>query len=205
MDGLLSSRSPNFNKDATIKPDMEQFPVFMRLAIHSPNFHEECTTFNNILLMAVTKVCNYCDTPGFSNRGPGNACVMLNGRVHHFMKTAYSNNTHNCRLSYIIFDNSASHALSSESRNINEQTLNDIADGLKHRNPYCMELPKLGLSVQAGVNIIPRMVDQSAFKTMYAVTNCRQTGFTTLNVTSTNGSILDMKLNSEKVEPLWFL
>jgi hypothetical protein len=30
---------------------MEEFPVFMRLAIHSPNFYEECTTFNNILSM----------------------------------------------------------------------------------------------------------------------------------------------------------
>ncbi len=47
MDGLLSSHSPIFNKDAMVKCDMEQFSVFMRLAIHSPNFHEECTTFNN--------------------------------------------------------------------------------------------------------------------------------------------------------------
>jgi hypothetical protein len=51
VDGLLSSHSPNFNKDAMIKLDMEQFPVFMRLAIHSPNFHEECNTFNNILII----------------------------------------------------------------------------------------------------------------------------------------------------------
>jgi hypothetical protein len=50
MDGLLSYHSPNVNKDATVKLDMEQLPVFMRLAIHSPNFHEECTTFNNILI-----------------------------------------------------------------------------------------------------------------------------------------------------------
>ncbi len=46
VDCLLSSRSPNFNKDATVKLDMDQFSVFMRLAIHSPTFHEECTTFN---------------------------------------------------------------------------------------------------------------------------------------------------------------
>ena len=113
--------------------------MFMRLAIHSPNFHKEFTTFNNILSMAVTKVFNYCNIPGFTNRGPGNACVMLNGQVHHFMKAASSNNTHNCRLSCFIFDISASHALSLESRNDNEQSLNDIAEGLKHENPYCME------------------------------------------------------------------
>ena len=46
----LSSHSPNFNKDATVRLDMEQFPVFMRLTIHSPNFHEEGTTFNSILI-----------------------------------------------------------------------------------------------------------------------------------------------------------
>jgi hypothetical protein len=39
------------------------------------------------------------------------------------------------------------HALSPESRNVNEQPLNDIADGLKRENPYCMKLNELGLSV----------------------------------------------------------
>ncbi len=58
MDGLLSSCSCNFNKDVMVKLDMKQLPVFMRLSIHYPNFHEECTTFNNILSMAATKVCN---------------------------------------------------------------------------------------------------------------------------------------------------
>jgi hypothetical protein len=72
--------------------------------------------------------------------GPGNACVTLNGRVNHFMKIASSNNTHNCGLTYFIFNNLASHALSLESRNVNKQTLNDIAEGLKCENPYCMEL-----------------------------------------------------------------
>ncbi len=147
MDGLLSSRSPNFNKDAMVKLDMEQFPVFMRLVIHSPNIYEVCTTFNSVQSVAARKVCKYCDTPGFTNCGPGNACVMLNGWIDHFMKTAFSNNTHNCGLSSFIFDNSVSHALSTESRNIIKQSLNDIADGLKHENPYCMKLRQLGLSV----------------------------------------------------------
>jgi hypothetical protein len=47
----LSSRSPNFNKDATVKLDTEQFPMFIKLTINSPNFHEECTTFDNILII----------------------------------------------------------------------------------------------------------------------------------------------------------
>ncbi len=37
-----ASHSPNFNKDATVKLDMKQFPVFMRLAIHSPNLGWQC-------------------------------------------------------------------------------------------------------------------------------------------------------------------
>jgi hypothetical protein len=160
---------PILMKMQHLKLDMEQCPVFMRLAIYSPNFHEECTTLNNILSMAATKVCNYCNTPGFTYRGPDNVCVLLNGRVHHVIKTASSNNTHNYSLSYFIFDNSASHALSPESQNFNEQTLNDLAEGLERKNPYCMELRQLGLSVQhcvlsASVYIIPRMVDKSAFR-----------------------------------------
>ncbi len=47
----LSSRTPNYDKDAMVKLDMEQFPVYIKRTIHSPNFHEECTTFNNILIM----------------------------------------------------------------------------------------------------------------------------------------------------------
>jgi hypothetical protein len=112
------------------------------------------------------------------------------------MKTASSINTHIFGLSY-LFDIPASHTLSPESRNVNRQTLNDITKGLKRENPHCMELHQLGLSVQqgvllAGVNLIPRMVDQSAFRTIYAGMNCRKTGVTTLNMTTTNGSILDV-------------
>ncbi len=48
------------------------------------------------------------------------------------------------------------------------------------------------------------MVDQSALLTVYTVMNCRQTGVTSLNVRTTNGSILDVKMNSEKAEGLCF-
>jgi hypothetical protein len=51
VDGLLPSCSPNFNKDVMVKLDMEQFPAFMRLAIHFPNFHDKCTTFNNTFII----------------------------------------------------------------------------------------------------------------------------------------------------------
>ncbi len=36
--------------------------------------------------MAATTVCNYCDNPGFTNRGPGVHCVTLSGQVHHSLQ-----------------------------------------------------------------------------------------------------------------------
>jgi hypothetical protein len=84
--------------------------------------------------MADTKVCNYCDTPGFANRDPGNASVTLNGRVHNFMRTASSNNTQNCGLSYFIFDKKASRACSSECENVDRDLFKIIVDGLKQEN-----------------------------------------------------------------------
>ncbi len=56
-----------------------------------------------------------------------------------------------------------------------------------------------------GINVIPRMVDQFAILTIHTVMNCRQTGATSLSVTTANGSISDVKMNLEKMEGLWFL
>jgi hypothetical protein len=62
---------------------LDEFPIFMRKATYSPEFSQECTTYYNLLLMAATKVCNYCETPGFTNQGLGNASVTLNGGFLH--------------------------------------------------------------------------------------------------------------------------
>ncbi len=53
--------------------------------------------------MAATKVCNYCDNPGFTNQGPGIHCVMLSGQAHHFFTRGSSSNPQSCGLSYLIF------------------------------------------------------------------------------------------------------
>ncbi len=108
------------------------------------NFLQDCITCNNLRLMAATKVCNYYDTPGFTNQGPGNSSVMLNGLNHHFMTTASRNNMQSCGLSYFKFDNSVSCANSNESGNINEEILNDQVAELKCDNPYCSDLHHLG-------------------------------------------------------------
>jgi hypothetical protein len=78
-DGLLSSSSFKFDEELMMRYELDKFLAAMRKAIHSPDFFQECTTYNNSLSMAATKVCNYCNTTVFTNWGPGSACVMLNG------------------------------------------------------------------------------------------------------------------------------
>jgi hypothetical protein len=162
--------------------------------------------------MAATTVCNYSDNPGFTNQGPGIHCVMLRGRVHYFFTRVSSSNLQSCGLSYLVVDSSASRACLSKSGNVDEKVLNDIANGLKSENPYCNNLHHLGISVQQGgltanANVVPIMVNQPPrlSLTVCAVMNCRQTGVMSLQVTTTNGSISDVKMNLEKVEGLCYL
>jgi hypothetical protein len=120
--------------------------------------------------MAATKVCNYCDNPGFTNQGPGIQCVMLSGQVHHFFTRVSSSNLQSCVLRYFVFDCSASCSCLSKSGNI-EKVLNDIANGLKSENPYCNNLHHRGISVRQGsltvnVSVIPRMVNQPLHMSM---------------------------------------
>jgi hypothetical protein len=104
--------------------------------------------------------------------------------------------------SIIFFDSSASRACSSKSGNVDEELLNDISNGLKNENPYCIDLQQLGIPVQQGglsanANVVPRMVDQPPCMAMSvcAVINCRRTGVMSLQVTTTNGSTSDVKMN----------
>ncbi len=104
-----------------------------------------------------------------------------------------------------IFDSSASRACSSKSGNFKKKILNDIANRLKSENPYCNDLHHLGISVQQGgltadANVVHRMVNQPPDMSMSvcAVMNCRQTGVMSLQVTTTNGSKSDVKMNLEK-------
>jgi hypothetical protein len=99
----------------------------------------------------------------------------------------------------------------SESGNVNKKVLNDIADGLKSEKIYCNILHHFGISVRQGgltadANVVPRMVNQPPHMSMSVCTviNCRQTGVMSLQVTTTNGSISDVKMNLEKVEGLCY-
>ncbi len=137
--------------------------------------------------------------------------MMLSGQVHHFFTRVSSSNPQSCGLSYFGFDSSTSRACLSESGNVDEKVLNDIANGLNSENPYCNNLHHLGIIVRQGgltanANVVPRMVNQSPCISMSvcAVMNCRQTGVMSSQVTTTNGSISDVKMNYEKVEGLFY-
>ncbi len=73
----MVSGSLKFDEELMMRHVLDEFPIFTRKAIYSPEFSQECTTFNNLLSMAATNVCNHCDTLGFTNRGPGNTSVTL--------------------------------------------------------------------------------------------------------------------------------
>jgi hypothetical protein len=64
--GVLSSVSPNFDEKLIMRFVLDEMPLFMRIVTPSCKFCQACTKFNNLLAMAATKVCNYCDTPGFT-------------------------------------------------------------------------------------------------------------------------------------------
>jgi hypothetical protein len=72
---------------------LDELPVFVRKIISNSNtFSQKSSTYNNLVAMAATVVCNYNETAGFSRRGPGlqSVFMFMNGRVHHYMRIASS-------------------------------------------------------------------------------------------------------------------
>jgi hypothetical protein len=94
--------------------------------------------------MGGTKVCSYNETPGWIQRGPGSICVTLNGCIHHYMKNANSIDP-SCGLAWFIFDDLSSLAATASARSVNPAVLQQIHDGLKKVNSYCVDLQFLGL------------------------------------------------------------
>jgi hypothetical protein len=117
--GRLSSVSGNFDEELMMKHELQQFPSFMRnIVTWSTNFSQKSSIYNNLVAMAGTVVCNYSDLNGWLRRGPGDQCVFMNGRVHHYMRIA-SSTAQNCGVSYFIFDDIASLAGSADAQNVN--------------------------------------------------------------------------------------
>ncbi len=134
--GCLSSASDNFDKELMMDHDLDELPQFLRMVItSSPEFLKKSSTYNNLVAMAATVVCNYNQTHGFSWRGQGPQSVFMNGRVHHYMRIA-SSTLQNCGISYFIFDDIASLAGSADTQNVDPAILSNICKGLGNKNPY---------------------------------------------------------------------
>jgi hypothetical protein len=187
--------------------ELDQLPDFLRQILSSNcGFSQKSSTYNNLVAMAATTVCSYSNSSGFMQRGHGPQSVFMNGRVHHYMKTA-STTSQNCGLSYFIFDDIASLAGSAERQNVDPNILSNICEGLKSENSYCRHLRFLGIEAREraqGNIVIPRMVDQVQHFDVCSVVNNWQTGAMRLEVKTSNGNVSNVNMDSEKVEGLFF-
>jgi hypothetical protein len=198
--GFLSSNSTNTDMDLLLNYELDEMQDYLLNCIAKSNntFPQDSSTYNNILAMAATKVCNYSSTPGWTSRGPGSAAVTLNGRVHHFFPNADSSNP-SCGLSYFIFDSIAAQAGSRFEDNVDATILATLREGLKRNNPYCMNLQQIGIVARAwqssssyrSINIMPAMPDQEWHLDVCSVINCRQNNHLVLGVRAADGSDLD--------------
>ncbi len=139
----------------------------------SPEFCHQSSTYNNLVAMGATKVCNYTERSGFKNRGPGPFSVHLQGRIHHLLN--HANSTDNSgEIGAFVFDNQSALAAFASSCNLVPRTMDIIANGLKEIIPYSCQLRFLGLEARRradGVNIIPRVVNQRPLFEVCSVRN----------------------------------
>ncbi len=121
------SVSDNFDEELMMDNVLDELQSFVRNVIssNSAKFLQKSSTYNNLVAMAATVVCNYNETAGFSWRSPGPQSVFMNGRVHHYTRIASSTPQH-CGISYFIFDNIASLAGSADVHNVDPLILSDI-------------------------------------------------------------------------------
>ncbi len=187
--------------------DLDKLPQFLRLVITlSLDFFKKSSTYNNLVAMAATVVCNYNQTHGFSWCGQGPQSVFMNGHVHHYMRIA-SSTLQNFGISYFILDDIASPAGYADTQNVDPVILSNICKCLRNEYPYCIDLCFLGVEARQcaeGINVVPRMVHQVQHFDVCSVVNDRQTGTMTLQAKTHTKSVSDINMDSEKVEGLCF-
>jgi hypothetical protein len=146
--GRMSINSKNCDSKLLAELELREFPKFMRRAVSSsPEFCPQSSTYNNLVAMGATKVCNYTERSGYKNRGPGSFSVYLQGRIHHYFNNA--NSTDNSGgIGAFVFDNQSALAALASSRNLVPCTMDIIANGLKQINPYSQQLRFLGLEAR---------------------------------------------------------
>ncbi len=116
INGCLFSASSKFEEDLMMEYVLDELPSFVRKVISSGNkFSQKSSTYNHLIAIAATVVCNYNETAGFTRHGPGPQSVFMNGRVHHYIRIA-SSTSQNCGIFYFIFDDIASLAGSADAQ-----------------------------------------------------------------------------------------
>ncbi len=142
--GRMSISSESCNSELLAVLELRDFPLFMQRAVSSsPEFCHQSSTYNNLVAIGVTKVCNYTERSGFKNRGPGPFSVHLQGRIHHFLN--HANSTDNSGgIGAFVFDNQSALAVSASSCNLVPCTMDIIANGLKEINPYSVSFVSSG-------------------------------------------------------------
>jgi hypothetical protein len=103
--GRLLSTSDEFDEELTVEHDLSLLPNFLQCILYTDrDFTQKSSTYNNLVAMAATVVCNYRNSNGFTQCGEGPQYVFMNGWVHHYMRSA-SNTSQNCGLSLQQFVN----------------------------------------------------------------------------------------------------
>jgi hypothetical protein len=159
----LANDSNNFDEELMNEHELDPMPLFLREIIStSTDISRKFSIHNNLVAMAGTVVRNYSKLNGWLRCGPGNQCVFINSRVHHYMKIA-SSTLQNCGIFYFMFDDIASLAGSADAHDVDPQILSDICKGLRDENPYRIELRFLGAEAREcaeGIVVVPRMTNQ---------------------------------------------
>ncbi len=204
----MSINSNNCDSKLLANLELREFPLFMQQAVFlSPEFCHHSSTYNNLVAMGATKMCNYSERPGFENRGPGPFSVHLQEKLHHFFNLANSTNNSG-RIGYFVFENESALAASASSCNLDSCIMDIIARGLREINPYSHQLCFLRLEAHQradGVNKIPRVLNQWQLFDVCSVRNNQQTGEMLIQIKAHNDDVSSFKMTSEKVEPLFFL
>ncbi len=195
--GCMSINSNNCNSKLMTNLELREFPLFMRQAISSsPEFCKHSSTYNNLVAMGATKVCNYSERLGFENIGPGPFSVHLQGKLHHFFNLANSTNNSG-GIGYFVFDNESALAASASSCNLDSCIMDIIARGLREIKPYSCQLRFLGLEAcqrADGVNIIPRVLNQWPLFDVCSVCNNQQTGEKLTQIKVHNDDVSSVKM-----------
>ncbi len=68
--GCMSNNSSNCDSKLLTNLKLREFPLFMGQAVSSsPEFCHHSSTYNNLVAMGATKMCNYSERPGFKIEG----------------------------------------------------------------------------------------------------------------------------------------